>query len=129
MEKLKSSLVKHLEKAVNWRELLYVSSWVSAHVPNFKGSLLQLSYKHGIYILGKCPCGPKSRIMFKHPWVLTWDTTVYLYNIYRIIIIYRLLPVLARRPRVDIRRSRRHYRRTRGRPCSRVESPGQKGER
>ena len=56
---------------------------------------------------------------------------IYLYNINRIItVIYRLPPVLARRPRVDIRRSRRrHYRRTEGQPCSRVESLGQKGER
>ena len=30
-----------------------------------------------IYILGKRPCGPKSRVMFKHPWALTQDAMVY----------------------------------------------------
>ena len=28
---------------------------------------------YGIYIPGKRPCRPKSRVMFKHPWTLTWD--------------------------------------------------------
>ena len=31
---------------------------------------------YGIFIRGKLPCGPKSRVMFKRPWVLTQDTTV-----------------------------------------------------
>ena len=26
---------------------------------------------------GKCPCGPKLRVLFKHPWTLARDTTVY----------------------------------------------------
>ena len=34
---------------------------------------------YGIYIPGKRPCGPKSRVMFKHPWALTRDTTVHVY--------------------------------------------------
>ena len=29
----------------------------------------------GSYIPSKHPCGPKSRVMFKHPWALTRDTT------------------------------------------------------
>ena len=32
-------------------------------------------HTYGILILGKRPCGPKSQVMFKRPWVLTWDTT------------------------------------------------------
>ena len=32
---------------------------------------------YGIYIPGKHPCEPKLRVMFKHPWVLTRDTTRY----------------------------------------------------
>ena len=32
---------------------------------------------YGILIPGKRPCGPKTRVMFKRPWALTWDTTVY----------------------------------------------------
>ena len=32
---------------------------------------------YGIYIPGKHPCRSKSRGMFKHPWALTRDTTVY----------------------------------------------------
>ena len=32
---------------------------------------------YAIYILGKCPCRPKSLVMFKHPWALTWDTMVH----------------------------------------------------
>ena len=31
---------------------------------------------YGNYVPGKCPCGPKSRCMFKRPWALTQDTTV-----------------------------------------------------
>ena len=31
--------------------------------------------KYAIYVLGKSPCGPKSRVMFKRPWALTQDTT------------------------------------------------------
>ena len=31
---------------------------------------------YGIYIPSKHPCGPKSLVMFKRPWALTWDTTV-----------------------------------------------------
>ena len=31
---------------------------------------------YGNYIPGKCPCWPKSRVVFKRPWVLTCDTTV-----------------------------------------------------
>ena len=31
---------------------------------------------YGKYVPGKCPCGPKSRCMFKRPWALTQDTTV-----------------------------------------------------
>ena len=31
---------------------------------------------YGRYILGKHPCRPKSRVMFKRPWVLTWDAMV-----------------------------------------------------
>ena len=33
---------------------------------------------YGNYIPGKRPCGPKSQIMFRRPWVLTRDTTVLL---------------------------------------------------
>ena len=62
-------------------------SWVSAHVSNFKGSLLQVPYKHnyGIYIPCKRPCGPKSRVMFKRPWALTRDTSVYVIHFLRIL--------------------------------------------
>ena len=31
---------------------------------------------HGSYVPGKHPWGPKSRVMFKRPWALTWDTMV-----------------------------------------------------
>ena len=31
---------------------------------------------YGIYIPGKRPCGPKSLVILKRPWALTWDTTV-----------------------------------------------------
>ena len=31
---------------------------------------------YGIYIAGKRPCGLKSQVMFKRPWVLTRDATV-----------------------------------------------------
>ena len=35
---------------------------------------------YGILIPGKRPCEPKSQVMFKRPWALTWDTTVlYMY--------------------------------------------------
>ena len=44
----------------------------------FQGVTVAASIQtYGIYIPGKRPCGPKSRVMFKHPWVLTWDATVY----------------------------------------------------
>ena len=32
------------------------------------------------YILGKCLYGPNSRVMLKHPWMLTRDTTVCTYT-------------------------------------------------
>ena len=54
--------------------IIYILSWasthsqVSAHVPNFKGSMWQIPYKLCIYILGKRPCGPKSQVKYKHPW-------------------------------------------------------------
>ena len=32
---------------------------------------------YAIYVPGKHPCGPKLRVMFKCPRVLTWDTMVY----------------------------------------------------
>ena len=35
---------------------------------------------YGSYILGKCPCGPKSQVILKRPWALTWDTTVLAYS-------------------------------------------------
>ena len=48
----------------------------------FQGVTIAASIQtYGIYIPGKCPCGPKSRVMFKRPWVLTLDTTVYIYSI------------------------------------------------
>ena len=31
---------------------------------------------YAIYIPGKRSCGPKSRVMFKRPWALTWEITV-----------------------------------------------------
>ena len=43
----------------------------------FQGVTVAASIQtYGIYIPGKRPCGPKSRVMFKHPWALTRDTTV-----------------------------------------------------
>ena len=43
----------------------------------FQGVTVAASIQtYGIYIPGKCPCGLKSRVMFKRPWVLTRDTTV-----------------------------------------------------
>ena len=35
---------------------------------------------YGVLILGKRPCGPKSRVMFKRQWTLTRDTTVHVHN-------------------------------------------------
>ena len=46
-------------------------SRVSAHVPQFKRPLYQLLYKFLFW-----SCGPKLRVVFKRPWVLTRDTTV-----------------------------------------------------
>ena len=43
----------------------------------FQGVTVAASIQtYGIYIPGKRPCGPKPRVMFKHPWALTRDTTV-----------------------------------------------------
>ena len=36
---------------------------------------------YGILIPGKCPCGPKSQVMFKHPWALTRDTAVLVFHV------------------------------------------------
>ena len=44
----------------------------------FQGVTVAASIQtYGIYIPGKRPCGLKSQVMFKRPWALTWDTTVY----------------------------------------------------
>ena len=44
----------------------------------FQGATVAASIQTcGIFIPGKRPCGPKSRIMFKRPWALTQDTMVY----------------------------------------------------
>ena len=46
----------------------------------FQGATVAASIQiypwYGILIPGKRPCGPKSQVMFKRPWVLTRDTTV-----------------------------------------------------
>ena len=43
----------------------------------FQGANVAASIQtYGILIPGKRPCGPKSRVTFKRPWALTWDTTV-----------------------------------------------------
>ena len=43
----------------------------------FQGVTVAASIRtYGIYIPGKCPCGPKSRVILKRPWALTRDTTV-----------------------------------------------------
>ena len=45
----------------------------------FQGATIAASIQmYGIYVPGKCPCGPKLQVMFKHPWALTRDTTVIL---------------------------------------------------
>jgi hypothetical protein len=45
----------------------------------FQGVTVAASIQtYGILIPGKRPCRPKLRIMFKRPWVLTRDTTVYI---------------------------------------------------
>ena len=50
-------------------------TWVSTRVARFKGSIIAASVQiYRSYILGK---HQKSRIMFKHPWALTRDTTVH----------------------------------------------------
>ena len=55
-------------------------SWVSTHVPHFKGScnvyVAASIQTYKILIPGKHPCGPKSRVTFKRSWALTQDTTV-----------------------------------------------------
>ena len=44
----------------------------------FQGVTVAASIQtYGILIPGKRPCGPKLRVIFKRPWVLTRDTTVY----------------------------------------------------
>ena len=55
-------------------------SRLSTHVYTaFQGINVAASMQtYGIYIPGKRPCGPKLRVMIKHPWALTWDTTVLL---------------------------------------------------
>ena len=37
---------------------------------------------YGIYIPGKRPCGPKSRVVFKRPWALTQDATVLILDVH-----------------------------------------------
>ena len=43
----------------------------------FQGVTVAASMQtYGVYIPGKRPCGPKSRVILKCPWALTQDTTV-----------------------------------------------------
>ena len=43
----------------------------------FQGVTIAVSIQmYGILIMSECPCGPKSRVIFKHPWAITRDTTV-----------------------------------------------------
>ena len=43
----------------------------------FQGVTVTASIQtYGSYILGKCPCGPKLRVVFKHQWALTRDTAL-----------------------------------------------------
>ena len=49
--------------------------WVSTHI--LQATVAASIQMYGILIPHKRPCGPKLRVMFKRPWALTWDTTVY----------------------------------------------------
>ena len=50
----------------------------------FQGVTVAASIQtYGIYIPGKRPCGPKSRVMFKRPWLLTRDTMVIYVHVWR----------------------------------------------
>ena len=47
----------------------------------FQGVTVAASIQtYGIFIPGKRPCGPKSRVMFKCPWALTRDTSMRYYS-------------------------------------------------
>ena len=62
----------------------------------FQGVTVAASIQtYGIYIPGKRPCGPKSQVILKRPWVLTWDTTIHvhiaLYNVMSLHVMYKCL--------------------------------------